>query len=424
MEKLKCPDLRFGGFSENWEQSNFLDNIQSIVDYRGRTPKKLGMDWSKSGYLALSALNVKNGYIDPSIDAHYGDEKLYQKWMGGNELKKGQVLFTTEAPMGNVAQVPDDTGYILSQRTIAFNVEKKKISDTFLAVLLGSPNVFNRLSELCSGGTAKGVSQKSLSTLEVIFPKELNEQTQIGNFFQNLDQSIALHEKKLAQTQNLKKAMLEKMFPKAGSTQPEIRLKGFSGEWEQRKLGDISEIKTGPFGSTLHADDYVNNGTPIVTTEHFKSGELPEQTKGIPQVSESDFCRLNNYILKTDDIVFSRVGSVDINALVTSFQAGWLFSGRVLRVRSYDYVWSSFLHYELSTERAKNDVIIRAVGQTMPSINTEILKITKVYLPKSKVEQIQIGQFFKQLDETLVLQQQQLQTLKNLKQAFLEKMFV
>ena len=217
MEKQKCPEVRFNSFTKGWEQSNFLDNIQNIIDYRGRTPKKLGMDWSKSGYLALSALNVKNGYIDPRIDAHYGDEKLYQKWMSGNELRKGQVLFTTEAPMGNVAQVPDDTGYILSQRTIAFNTEKTKISDNFLAVLLGSPNVFNRLSELCSGGTAKGVSQKSLSTLEVIFPTELNEQERIGNFFQNLDQSIALQEKKLTQTQNLKKAMLEKMFPKAGS---------------------------------------------------------------------------------------------------------------------------------------------------------------------------------------------------------------
>lgn len=138
MEKQKCPELRFNGFSEDWEQSNFLDNIQSIIDFRGRTPKKLGMDWSKDGYLALSALNVKNGYIDPKIDAHYGDEKLYQKWMAGNELKKGQVLFTTEAPMGNVAQVPDDRGYILSQRTIAFNVKANKISDDFLAVLLGS----------------------------------------------------------------------------------------------------------------------------------------------------------------------------------------------------------------------------------------------------------------------------------------------
>ncbi|STO64226.1 DNA specificity protein of restriction modification system [Haemophilus parahaemolyticus] len=138
-----------------WEQRKFLDNIESIIDFRGRTPRKLGMEWGESGYLALSALNVKNGCIDPSVDAHFGDEALYQKWMTGNELKQGQVLFTTEAPMGNVAQIPDDKKYILSQRTIAFNIKEKYITDDFLAVLLRSPNVFNDLDSLSSGEQQK-----------------------------------------------------------------------------------------------------------------------------------------------------------------------------------------------------------------------------------------------------------------------------
>jgi len=116
------PEIRFKGFSEAWEERKLLDNFNRIIDFRGRTPKKIGLDWSDKGYLALSALNVKHGYIDRNIDAHYGNQELYDKWMSGNELHKGQVLFTTEAPMGNVAQVPDDQKYILSQRTIAFEV--------------------------------------------------------------------------------------------------------------------------------------------------------------------------------------------------------------------------------------------------------------------------------------------------------------
>jgi len=195
-----------------WEQRKFLDNIESIIDFRGRTPRKLGMEWGESGYLALSALNVKNGCIDPSVDAHFGDEALYQKWMTGNELKQGQVLFTTEAPMGNVAQIPDDKKYILSQRTIAFNIKEKYITDDFLAVLLRSPNVFNDLDSLSSGGTAKGISQKSLSNLYVKVPNSLEEQTQIGNFFKQLDDTIALHQKELAKYQQIKAACLEKMF--------------------------------------------------------------------------------------------------------------------------------------------------------------------------------------------------------------------
>ena len=153
------------------------------------------MDWSESGYLALSALNVKNGYIDPNADAHYGNQELYDKWMRGKELYEGQVLFTTEAPMGNVAQVPDDKKYILSQRTIAFDVEPNMITNDFLSILLQSPTTFNRLSSLSSGGTAKGVSQKSLSQLNVYVPKNLSEQQKIGAFFKALDDSITLHQR-------------------------------------------------------------------------------------------------------------------------------------------------------------------------------------------------------------------------------------
>ncbi len=142
------------------------------------------MDWSVSGYLALSALNVKNGYIDPSVDAHYGNQELYDKWMSGKELYKGQVLFTTEAPMGNVAQVPDNNKYILSQRTIAFELYSDKITDDFLAVLLRSPQSYNKLLSLASGGTAKGVSQKSLSQFIVTLPKDLDEQQKNRLFLQ------------------------------------------------------------------------------------------------------------------------------------------------------------------------------------------------------------------------------------------------
>ena len=173
-----------------------LDNIQKITDFRGRTPKKLGMDWSESGYLALSALNVKDGYIDFSQDVHYGNQILYEKWMKGNELHKGQVLFTTEAPMGNVAQIPDNRQYILSQRTIAFDVIPELITEDFLATLLRSPAVFNTLTALSSGGTAKGVSQKSLSTVDVATPQNLEEQKLLAAFFSRLDNLITLHQRK------------------------------------------------------------------------------------------------------------------------------------------------------------------------------------------------------------------------------------
>ena len=173
-----------------------LGCIEKITDFRGRTPKKLGMDWNESGYLALSALNVKDGYIDFSQNVHYGDQALYNEWMSGNELHEGQVLFTTEAPMGNVAQVPDNKRYILSQRTIAFDGKEDVITENFLATLLRSPAVFNTLTSLSSGGTAKGVSQKSLAGVGVQVPVDLKEQTLLADYFHSLNNLITLHQRK------------------------------------------------------------------------------------------------------------------------------------------------------------------------------------------------------------------------------------
>ena len=204
---------------------------------------------------------------------------------------------------------------------------------------------------------------------------------------------------------------------------PDLRFKGFIEDWEQRKLGDIAEIKTGPFGSTLHAEDYVQSGIPIITTEHFKSGHLPESKDGTPQVSDEDYSRLKSYILKKGDIVFSRVGSVDINALVTTLQDGWLFSGRVLRVRSQNQIDSDYLHYLLDTLPVKNDIVSRAVGQTMPSINTEILKSTKLVLSKNIEEQELIAGTLRKLDDTLALHQRKLTLLEQLKQTYQLGMF-
>ena len=158
------------------------------------------MEWSESGYLALSALNVKDGYIDFSQDVHYGSQALYDKWMTGNELHKGQVLFTTEAPMGNVAQVPDDRRYILSQRTIAFDVYEELISENFLATILRTPAVFETLTALSSGGTAKGVSQKSLSSVNITIPKDLTEQYHLASLLRHIDTLITLHQREFTHT--------------------------------------------------------------------------------------------------------------------------------------------------------------------------------------------------------------------------------
>lgn len=195
---------------------------------------------------------------------------------------------------------------------------------------------------------------------------------------------------------------------------PPLRFPEFSGEWKCTTIGNIGDIKNGPFGSVLHAEDYVENGIPIVTTEHFKTGLMPSDKFGIPQVSNEDYIRLKGYRLETNDIVFSRVGSVDINAHVGIEQNGWLFSGRVLRVRPKYDIDSLFLHYALSTEAVKRDIRNRAVGQTMPSINTPILSSTTIQLPKDLFEQKKVAHFLRLLDERIITQNKIIDKLKSL----------
>ena len=112
---------------------------------------------------------------------------------------------------------------------------------------------------------------------------------------------------------------------------PKLRFSEFKDDWSNALLGELSDIKTGPFGSTLHQEDYVKVGTPIITVEHL--GEVSLTTQNLPLVSNEDKKRLNSYILKEGDLAFSRVGSVDRCAIITNNEEGWLFSGRILRVR-------------------------------------------------------------------------------------------
>ena len=144
-------------------------------------------------------------------------------------------------------------------------------------------------------------------------------------------------------------------------------------------LRELADIQTGPFGSQLHKEDYVENGTPIVTVEHLGNKDFSEQN--LPRVSNSDKERLKKYVLKEGDIVFSRVGSVDRCSYVDKTHAGWMFSGRCLRVRPNTEIDSEYLYYYFCMDEIKEFVRNIAVGATMPSINTKLLGEVTVRFP-------------------------------------------
>ena len=150
------------------------------------------------------------------------------------------------------------------------------------------------------------------------------------------------------------------------------------------RLGEFAEIQTGPFGSQLHKEDYVLDGTPIVTVEHLGKRHFTEQN--LPRVSDKDKQRLSKYILSEGDNVFSRVGSVDRCSYVDESNDGWMFSGRCLRVRTNGTVLPLYLYYYFCLEETKQFMRNIAVGATMPSINTKLMSEVPIEVPALKVQ--------------------------------------
>lgn len=190
---------------------------------------------------------------------------------------------------------------------------------------------------------------------------------------------------------------------------------------KKRFLRDIAEIQTGPFGSQLHKEDYVDVGTPIVTVEHLGCRVFSEQN--LPMVSDTDKSRLSKYVLKKGDIVFSRVGSVDRCSFVDPKHDGWMFSGRCLRVRPSEEVDSLFLYYFFCLNTTKEFVRSIAVGATMPSINTKLLGEVEVVCPEIE-EQRKIADILSKIDDKIEENQKINENLEQQAQALFKSWFL
>jgi type I restriction enzyme S subunit len=260
--------------------------------------------------------------------------------------------------------------------------------------------------------------------MSVLVPSP-KEQQRIADCLASLDELIAAHNAKLDALKAHKSGLLQQLFPAEGETVPRLRFPEFqnAGAWEEKRLGEISEIRTGPFGSVLHESDYVDIGTPIITVEHLD--ELGIKGKDFPRVSDLDKVRLSAYQLQEGDIVFSRVGSVDRSSIVGANEDGWLFSGRLLRLRMRKPKENSpqFLNQLLKHESSKAKIRNRAVGQTMPSLNTEILNGISFHLPSLIEEQRRIADCLASLDDLITAHSAKLDALRAHKKGLMQQLF-
>ncbi len=276
-----------------------------------------------------------------------------------------------------------------------------------------------------------GVNRNDLHEVEVRIPP-LPEQRAIAVALSDVDALITALDRLIAKKRDIKQAAMQELLT------GKRRLPGFgeiSGseakykqtdvgavpeDWDVVNLSAIAEIKTGPFGSSLHERDYVEDGTPIITVEHL--GEFGVRHENLPRVSDFDRQRLSAYMLKTGDIVFSRVGSVDRNSLISAQEDGWLFSGRLLRIRlKSKEVDAAYLSRHFHHEPTKQRIRSVAVGQTMASLNTQILKGIEVLLPPF-LEQQAIAEIFSDMDAEIAALERKRDKTRMLKQGMMQEL--
>lgn len=192
-------------------------------------------------------------------------------------------------------------------------------------------------------------------------------------------------------------------------------------EWKETELGLVADVQTGPFGSQLKNEQYITGGTPVVTVEHIQNFRI--KNFDYPSVTDSDKDRLKKYLVKSGDILFTRVGSVDLSAFVQPHQEGWMFSSRMLRVSPKKDVNSRFLSYFFQQKAFREYILNISVGATMPSINTEILKSIPVSYPPFP-EQTAIASVLSSLDDKIDLLHRQNATLEKMAETLFRQWFV
>lgn len=207
-EGKTLPEWRFPEFRDcgEWNEKS-ISGVATYVDYRGKTPEK-----SSKGIFLITAKNIKMGYIDYTTSKEYISEDHYQAVMSRGIPQLGDVLITTEAPCGNVAQI-DRLDVALAQRVIKYRGDRKKIINTFLKYIMLSPIFQSELKRKSTGGIVSGIKGSVLHKMIIKFPKDLPEQQKIADCLSSIDDLITLQVEKIEELKQHKKALMQGLFP-------------------------------------------------------------------------------------------------------------------------------------------------------------------------------------------------------------------
>lgn len=409
MEKSRKPKIRFKGYNDDWEQRKLGDFGKATGGI------SIESEFSEDGIykvISIGSYSENSIYNDQGIRAVKSD-KTSNRVLNKNDLTMILNDKTTSGNIiGRVLLIEKSGIYVYNQRTERIEINKNEYDPLFLYEMLNAPNVREKIIKQAQGNTQIYVNWSAITMLDYMIPSK-KEQVEIGQFLHSIGNLITLHQRKLDKLINVKKSMLEKMFPKQGSTVPEIRFNGFTQAWEQRKLGDI----VGIYDGVHQTPNYQNSGVIFLSVENIAT------LKSSKFISEEDFKRDYKVFPQENDILMTRIGDVGTTNVVTdNGLKAYYVSLALLKYKSTD---PYFLSNAIQSDCVQKGLANRTLKTAIPmKINKDEIGKVSVMLPLSATEQQQIGTYFRNLDSLITLHQRKLEKLKNIKKSMLEKMFV
>ena len=359
----------------------------------------------------LLGVSVQKMFI-PSIANTVGTDFTKYK-----VVKRGQFTYIPDTSRRGdkigIALLTDyDEGLVSNIYTVFEVKDENELLPEYLMLWFSRPE-FDRYARFKSHGSVREIMDwDEMCKVELPVPS-IEKQRSIVKAYNTITDRIELKRKINDNLEATIQAAFDKAFHDAGVSLPEtiIKQNKVPQGWTDATVGDFASVQTGPFGSQLHNEDYVESGTPIITVEHMDGKYIAH--RNLPLVSQNDVDRLRKYDLHTGDIVFSRVGSVDRAVMVSQHEDGWLFSGRCLRVRPYDPNTSSYFLWWFNQPVIRQLVTASAVGATMPSINTSILNSIRIVFPQKDI----VTQFCKMADGLIEIIATNLEEIRKLNDA-------
>ncbi|RXW89126.1 restriction endonuclease subunit S [Enterococcus faecium] len=403
------PEIRFPGFTDDWEQRKFKE-------FSKKTGKKNTKDLDFPAY----SVSNKAGLISQTeqFDGSRLDdlEKTNYKFVEPNEFAYNPARVN----VGSIAFNNLGMTVIVSSLYVVVKMSED-LDNEFILQFIKSPTFIKEVKRNTEGSVREYLFYENFANIKFPFTRNKEEQQKIGSFFKQLDNTIALHQRKLDLLKETKKGFLQKMFPKNGAKVPEIRFPGFTEDWEQRKLGGIGKTYTGLTGKSK--EDFGHGDAKFVT--YMNVFQNPKAT--LEQLENVEIDPRQNEVKKGDvffttssetpeEVGMSSVWTHDINNIYLN---SFTFAYRPTIKFDLDY-----LAFMLRSQSVRKKIIFLAQGISRYNISKTKMMDISVPIPVNFEEQQKIGAFFKQLDDTIALHQRKLDLLKETKKGFLQKMFV